>query len=217
MELRHQRRGGWYYCHSRGTGADCPLRRKPLPEKPPRRPKLVRGSPELTLAVRIVRHMAAAALRGDEAALEWVVEHPLPRITLTMLGIDPDQALERLVAKAKGNGRCKVASVNKVILVGRLGKPPEVKMLESGQVVTRFSVATDRSWTDAEGERQEATDWHRVETWGRLAEVCGEYLDTGRLVYVEGRLQTDVRGEGDDRRYYPKIVASSVQFLDRPS
>ena len=107
-------------------------------------------------------------------------------------------------------------SVNKVILVGRVGSPPETRILESGQMVTRFSVATDRSWTNSEGERQKVTDWTRVETRSRLAEVCGEYLDTGRLVYVEGRLQVDVRGQGDDRRYYPKVVACDVQFLDKP-
>jgi len=108
------------------------------------------------------------------------------------------------------------ASVNKVILVGRLGKPPEVRPLKSGQVATRFSVATDRWTKDAEGKRRKIADWHRVETWGRLAEVCSEYLDAGRLVYIEGRLQTDVVGEGDERRYYPKVVAYDVQFLDRP-
>ena len=100
VELRYQRKGGWYYRHVPGGGPDCPLRTRPIPEGFNRRPpKLVRGSPELTLAVKITTRAAGDALSGDERALVWLVEHPLPRITLDVLGIDPDLALARLAGR----------------------------------------------------------------------------------------------------------------------
>src|ERR687884_1697359 len=100
--------------------------------------------------------------------------------------------------------------VNKVILVGNLGKDPEVRYTSGGQAVATLRIATSRSWTDKQsGQRKEETEWHDVEVWGKQAEQCGEYLSKGRQVYVEGRLKTDKwqgkqRGEG---RYRGEGVA----------
>jgi single-strand DNA-binding protein len=107
-----------------------------------------------------------------------------------------------------------MSGVNKVIVVGRLGKDPEMRHTNSGQGVCTFSVATSENWKDKSGEKQEKTEWHRVVTWSRLAEICSEYLKKGRQVYVEGRLQTR---QWDDKtgnkRYTTEIVAQTVQFL----
>lgn len=104
-------------------------------------------------------------------------------------------------------------SVNKVILVGRLGTDPEVKAVGPGTNVARFSVATTESWVK-EGQKQEKTEWHRVVVWGKLAELCGKYLSKGRQVYLEGKLQTrsweDPSGQ---KKYSTEVVASTVQFL----
>jgi len=82
------------------------------------------------------------------------------------------------------------ASVNKVILIGRLGTDPELRYFDSGKALCNFSLATNRSWKDRNGESQERTDWHRIVTWSRLAENCSKYLEKGRKVFVEGRLET---------------------------
>lgn len=107
-------------------------------------------------------------------------------------------------------------SINKAILVGRLGVNPELKNLDGGQSVCNFSVATSDTWTDKEGQRQEKTEWHRVTVWGKLAENCAQHLTKGREVYIEGRLQTreydDPKLEGV-KRYSTDIVANTVQFL----
>lgn len=103
-------------------------------------------------------------------------------------------------------------SVNKVIIVGRLGKAPETKQVNSTTVAT-FSVATSESWTK-DGQKQERTEWHRVVVWGKLAENCGKYLDKGRQVYVEGRLQTRSWDDKDgQKKYSTEIVATTVTFL----
>ncbi len=106
--------------------------------------------------------------------------------------------------------------VNKVILVGNLGKDPEVRYTSGGQAVASLRLATSRSWTDKQsGQRKEETEWHDVEVWGKQAELCGEYLAKGRQVYVEGRLKTDKwqdKQSGQDR-YRVKIVAEAVRFL----
>jgi single-strand DNA-binding protein len=82
-------------------------------------------------------------------------------------------------------------SVNKVILIGRLGRDPELKYTATGVPFCRFSMATDEGWTDkTSGERQERTEWHNIVAWDRLAEICNQYLSKGRLVYIEGSLQT---------------------------
>ena len=106
--------------------------------------------------------------------------------------------------------------VNKVILVGNLGKDPEVRYTSGGQAVASLRVATSRSWTDKQsGQRKEETEWHEVEVWGKQAEQCGEYLAKGRQVYVEGRLKTDKwqdKQSGQDR-FKVKVVADTVRFL----
>ena len=106
--------------------------------------------------------------------------------------------------------------VNKVILVGNLGKDPEVRYTSGGQAVANLRIATSRSWNDKQsGQRKEETEWHDVEVWGKQAEQCGEYLSKGRMVYVEGRLKTDKwqdKQTGQDR-YKVKVVADSVRFL----
>ncbi|MGH9426527.1 MAG: single-stranded DNA-binding protein, partial [Terriglobia bacterium] len=81
-------------------------------------------------------------------------------------------------------------SVNKVILVGRLGKDPELKYTQGGTPVVKFSLATDETWKDQSGEKQQRTEWHNVVAWRKLAEICGQYLNKGKLVYIEGKLQT---------------------------
>jgi single-strand DNA-binding protein len=106
--------------------------------------------------------------------------------------------------------------VNKVILIGNLGKDPEVRYTQGGQAVANLRIATSRSWTDkASGQRKEETEWHDVEVWGKQAEQCGEYLAKGRQVYVEGRLKTDKwqdKTSGQERSRV-KVVADSVRFL----
>jgi single-strand DNA-binding protein len=105
--------------------------------------------------------------------------------------------------------------LNRVQLIGNLGKDPETRQAGKGATVCAFSVAVNRRWRGADGEAKEATDWFNVEAWGKLGEVCQKYLSKGRLVYIEGRLQTD-RVETDDQvRYFTKVVASEMQMLDR--
>jgi single-strand DNA-binding protein len=106
--------------------------------------------------------------------------------------------------------------VNKVILIGNLGKDPEVRYTAGGQAVANLRIATSRSWTDkASGQKKEETEWHDVEVWGKQAEQVGEYLAKGRQVYIEGRLKTDKwqdKTSGQERSRV-KIVADSVRFL----
>jgi len=107
-----------------------------------------------------------------------------------------------------------MASVNKVILVGNLGRDPELRYIPSGQAVANFSLATSDRWRDKEGNNQERTEWHRIVVWGKSAENCAQYLQKGRSVYVEGRLQTQ---EWEDKegvkRKTTEVVAQTVQFL----
>ncbi|MGH8752151.1 MAG: single-stranded DNA-binding protein [Burkholderiales bacterium] len=107
-----------------------------------------------------------------------------------------------------------MASVNKVILVGNLGKDPEVRYLPEGAAVANISVATTDTWKDKSGEKQERTEWHRVAFFGKLAEIAGEYLKKGSQVYIEGRLQTRKwqDKEGKDR-YTTEIIADKMQML----
>ncbi|MBI3535289.1 MAG: single-stranded DNA-binding protein [Deltaproteobacteria bacterium] len=106
-------------------------------------------------------------------------------------------------------------SVNKVILVGRLGQNPEVRFTPSGAAVANFSIATNEIWNDkATGQKQERTEWHRIVVWGKLAELCQQYLTKGKQAYVEGRLQTKQWKDKDGQtRYTTEINAQSVQFL----
>ncbi len=107
-----------------------------------------------------------------------------------------------------------MASVNKVILVGNLGRDPEVKYMPNGDAVCNFSIATTETWKDKQGQKQEKTEWHNIVIFRKLAEIAGEYLKKGRPVYIEGRLQTRKwqTKEGDDR-YTTEIVADSMQML----
>src|SRR4051794_26857535 len=105
-------------------------------------------------------------------------------------------------------------SVNKVILVGNLGRDPEVRYTPGGQAVANFTVATNDSWTDKAGQKQERTEWHRIVVWAKLAELCGEYLSKGRQVYVEGRLQTrEWTNKEGAKQYTTEVVANQVVFL----
>ena len=105
-------------------------------------------------------------------------------------------------------------SVNKVILVGRLGQNPEVRYTPSGAAVANFSVATNESWTDKSGQKQDRTEWHKVVVWGKLAELCNQYLAKGRQVYLEGRLQTrEWQDKDGQKKFTTEVQAQTVQFL----
>jgi single-strand DNA-binding protein len=105
-------------------------------------------------------------------------------------------------------------ALNRVQLIGRLGKDPEGKYTPSGKKVTHFSLAISQRWR-ANGEAKEYTEWVNVETWGRLGEVCQEYLKKGSLAYVEGRLKTEKYEDKGETKYFTKVVALSLQFLDK--
>ncbi len=104
--------------------------------------------------------------------------------------------------------------INKVIIVGNLGRDPEVRYMPDGTAVTNFSVATSESWKDKQtGEKKERTEWHRIVAWRGLGEICGKYLSKGRQVYVEGKLQTRSWEKDGVTHYMTEIVAADVQFL----
>jgi len=105
-------------------------------------------------------------------------------------------------------------ALNRVQLIGRLGKDPESKLTPTGKRVAHFSVAVSNRWKSRDGETKESTEWINVEAWGRLAEVCQEYLKKGSLVYVEGRLKTDKYEDKGETKYFTKVVAQMAQFLD---
>ena len=106
-------------------------------------------------------------------------------------------------------------SVNKAILVGNLGSDPEVRYTAGGNAVTTFNIATNERWTDKNtGEKQERTEWHRIVAWGRLAEICGEYLSKGRQIFIEGRIQTRTWEDRDgNKKYTTEIVANNMVML----
>ncbi len=107
-----------------------------------------------------------------------------------------------------------MASLNKAIIIGNLGRDPEVRYTNSGQAVAQLNVATHERWKDKDDNPQERTEWHRVTVWGRQGENCGKYLTKGRQVYIEGRLQTREWEDKDgNKRYTTEIVASQVLFL----
>ena len=106
-------------------------------------------------------------------------------------------------------------ALNRVQLIGRLGKDPESKYTPTGKKVAHFSLAISQRWK-VSGESKEYTEWVNIEAWGRLGEVCQEYLKKGSLVYLEGRLKTDKYEDKEgDTRYYTKVVALGLQFLDK--
>lgn len=105
-------------------------------------------------------------------------------------------------------------SINKVILIGRLGKDPEIRYFQDGTACANLSIATSETWKDKNtGEKKEKTDWHRVSVFGRNAENCGEYLSKGSLVYVEGKLQTRSYEKDGQTHYVTEVRASWVEFL----
>lgn len=110
-----------------------------------------------------------------------------------------------------------MASVNKVILVGNLGRDPEVRYTPGGTPVANFTLATNERWTDPAGEKKERTEWHRIVVWGKQAEIAGEYLRKGRQVYVEGSIQTREWTDRDgNKRTTMEIRAHRIQLLGRP-
>ena len=107
-------------------------------------------------------------------------------------------------------------SLNKVMLIGNLGKDPELRYTSSGVAVATFSLATNESWKDQDGNTQERTEWHNIVAWRKLAEICGEWLKKGKKVYIEGRIQTrsyDDKNTGT-KKYITEIVADSMIMLD---
>src|SRR5437773_3637222 len=107
-----------------------------------------------------------------------------------------------------------MASVNKVILIGNLGKDPELRTTPQGTSLARFSVATTTVWKDSSGAKQERTEWHDVVAWERLAQICGEYLHKGKQVYVEGSLQTrSWEDQNGQKRYKTEVKANNVVML----
>jgi single-strand DNA-binding protein len=107
-------------------------------------------------------------------------------------------------------------ALNRVQLIGRLGKDPESRFTPTGKKVAHFSLAVSNRWKSAEGETKESTEWVNIEAWGRLGEICTQYLHKGSLVYLEGRLKTDKFDDKvGDTKYYTKVVALSMQMLDR--
>jgi len=107
-----------------------------------------------------------------------------------------------------------MAGLNRVQLIGHLGKDPETRFTPKGSMVCSFSVAVSRRWK-SDGETKEATDWFNIEAWGKLGEICQQYLSKGRLVFIEGRLQTDRYEHEGETKYFTKVVANQMQMLDR--
>jgi single-strand DNA-binding protein len=105
-------------------------------------------------------------------------------------------------------------SLNRVQLIGRLGADPQMRYTTSGVAVTTFSVATNRQWTGKDGTQHDETDWHTVVAWDRLAQICSEHLSRGRLVYIEGRMQTRSWEQDGQTRYKTEVVASDMLILD---
>jgi single-strand DNA-binding protein len=109
-------------------------------------------------------------------------------------------------------------AVNKVILVGNLGKDPELIKVSSGTSLCKFSIATTERFKNRQGEQQEKTEWHNIIAWGGLAETCGKWLHKGKQVYIEGKLQTtSYEDDNGTRRYRTEVVANTMQMLGRVS
>lgn len=103
-----------------------------------------------------------------------------------------------------------MSGLNKVIVIGNLGKDPEVRFTQGGQAVANFSVAVNEKWTDKQGQKQERTEWLRIVVWGKAAELCGEYLSRGRQVCIQGRLQTREWEKDGKKQYTTEVVADPV-------
>ena len=105
-------------------------------------------------------------------------------------------------------------SVNKVMLIGNLGRDPEIRYTTSGQAVANFTLATTEKYTNKAGDKQEDTEWHRIVAWGRLAEICGEYLTKGRMVYIEGSIRTrSWEDKEGNTKWTTEIIARNMQML----
>jgi len=110
-----------------------------------------------------------------------------------------------------------MASINKAILIGNLGADPEIRYTPKGTAVTNFRIATTNRFTNPEGQPEERTEWHRIVSFGKLAEICGKYLSKGKQVYIEGRIQTREWEDRDGkRRWTTEVVAQQMQMLGRP-
>lgn len=109
-----------------------------------------------------------------------------------------------------------MASVNRVILIGNLGKDPDLRYTPSGQPVATFPIATSEKWKDKDGQLQQKTNWHNIVAWGRQAEICKEYLKKGSPIYIEGRIQSRSYDDKDgNRRYITEIITTRIQMLGR--
>jgi len=108
-------------------------------------------------------------------------------------------------------------SLNRVQIIGRLGKDPEERATKKGSSVTVFTVAVDRRWKNRDGEMRKETNWFNVEAWGKLGEICKNYLSKGRLVFLEGRLRTSRYEHEGETRYFTKVVSDQMQMLDFPA
>ena len=109
-----------------------------------------------------------------------------------------------------------MSSVNKVIAIGRVGKKPEVRFTQGGQAVANFSIACNEKYKGKDGSDKETTTWLRVSCWGKLAELCGQYLDAGKLVYIEGKLQNREYEKDGIKRTSTEVIAREVVFLSSP-
>ena len=105
-------------------------------------------------------------------------------------------------------------ALNRVQLIGRLGKDPETRFTPKGSKVASFSLAVDRRWKDVKGEQKKSTDWFQIEVWGKLGEICQQYLHKGQLVFIEGRLKTDRYEHEGETRFFTKVIASQMQILE---
>ena len=111
-----------------------------------------------------------------------------------------------------------MSSLNKVILLGRLGKDPEIKFIDSGKAVCNFSMATSDQWKDKDGNKKEDTQWHNIVIWGKQAESCGQYLKKGSMCCVEGKIKTRSYENKENKKVYvTEILADNVKFLDSKS
>jgi single-strand DNA-binding protein len=114
----------------------------------------------------------------------------------------------------KKGGKDMANGLNKVILIGNLGRDPEVRYTPGGLAVANFSMATSETWTNKEGEKETRTEWHRIVAWGKLGEICGEYLSKGKQVYIEGRIQTrEWEDKEGNKRYTTEIIALQMLML----
>lgn len=108
-----------------------------------------------------------------------------------------------------------MAGLNRVELIGNLGRDPDSRFTPNGNKVCSFTVAVNRRWKNNDGEPSEATDWFNIEAWGRTAEICQEYLKKGSFVYLEGRLQTDKYEQEGEIKFFTKVITRQLQMLDR--